>query len=101
MASIQYKAGLLLSIEGTIKEIKSEKTFGNEKIVVYFILLAPGKEQAQEYMIRAFSRSGHDRFNIIGQIGKQVTCNVYLNGQKKPTDKGIYHHNELSLHSIQ
>jgi hypothetical protein len=109
MASTPYIPGSLLSINGIIKELKSERRYGTEqKYVVYFILETEkqdGRLMPHEYLVKAYSNTGHDRFNIAGRVGKKVRITFYLNGQKKKTDKveggGWWHHNELSLHSIE
>ena len=98
-----YKPGELVRIKGTISEIKNERTIKRkvqDAIVIEFILKNTEAPNPHEYLIRAYSDTGHDRFNIKARIGQELQCNCYLNGNKKKTDTGFWHTNELSLHSI-
>jgi len=102
-----YEPGKRLRIKGIIKEIKRHKDIirNNESaILVEFVLEveAPNASYPHQYLIKAFSNTGHDRFNIAGRLGQEFTCYCYLNGRatKNKEGDGTWHNNELSLHSM-
>lgn len=102
---VDYQPGLRMRLKGKLLQIKSQKEMpGGKKsnLLIEFILQVPSRNQQNphHYHIKAFSDTGHDRFNLTARLGEEVECYCYLNGRAVMTDKGTWHTNELSLHSM-
>lgn len=103
--AVEYQPGQRIALKGTIKEVLDQKDIMRQekkiRLVKFLLLINAGSGRKPHlFTIKAFSDTGHDRFNIAGRLGEELTCYCYLNGLDIESSKGNWRENELSLHSM-